>query len=78
MEGNRNDVNLEESADDLPRRHRRDHVVPRRRLTLWGTAYVLVFFALPVMALALALDYGLYRAAKAGLAPCVSIFCLGD
>jgi hypothetical protein len=50
--------------------------IPRRRLTARGWLYLLLGVALPLLLLCLTLDYVLYRLAKAGYAPCLSIFCL--
>lgn len=50
--------------------------IPRRRLTARGWTYLLVFVALPFLALCVGLDYLLYRAHLAGLGPCLSLFCV--
>lgn len=50
--------------------------IPRRRLTARGWAYLLLFVALPFLALCVGLDYLLYRAHLAGLGPCLSLFCV--
>jgi len=57
---------------------RRNIIVPRRRFTLWAAVYFGVFVALPFLALCVGLDYLLYRAARADLVPCLSLFCLMD
>lgn len=58
--------------------NRRDHRLPRRRFTAWAAAYALVFVILPFLALCVAADYGLYRLARQGLLPCLSLFCVLD
>jgi hypothetical protein len=57
---------------------RRQQIIPRRRFTLWAAVYFSAFVGLPILSLSLALDYGLYRVAKTGLVPCISVFCLLD
>jgi hypothetical protein len=57
---------------------RRNIVVPRRRFTGWAALYFGIFVALPILAICVGLDYLLYRAAKAGLVSCLSLFCLMD
>ncbi len=55
---------------------RRNIIVPRRRFTIWAAVYFGAFVAAPFLALCVGLDYLLYRAAKAGLVSCLSLFCL--
>ncbi len=50
--------------------------IPRRGFTLWAAAYVLAFFAAPVLAVAFALDVALYVLFDRVFGACYGILCL--
>lgn len=53
----------------------RGHIVPRRRFTIWAALYFVVFFCLPVMAIAFAADTLLYRLVDKSFGTCLSLLC---
>ncbi len=50
--------------------------IPRRRFTWWAAIYFLVFFATPVLGVALALDTLLYLIFDRWFGACYGVFCL--
>ncbi len=50
--------------------------VPKRRFTPWALLYFVGLVALPVLGIGLALDMGLYVAAKQAGWSCYAVLCL--
>jgi len=51
-------------------------VIPRRRFTRWALYYFLIYFCLPLVALALLVDLLLYAVFTGFFGRCYALFCL--
>lgn len=51
------------------------HVIPRRRFTRWALYYLLLYFCLPVLSLAVLTDLLLYAVFYGLFGRCYALFC---
>ncbi|MDH3239277.1 MAG: hypothetical protein OEO83_01280 [Alphaproteobacteria bacterium] len=50
-------------------------IAPRRRFTVWAALYFVLFVALPVLAIAFALDTAVYFAVDRPFGTCLAVLC---